>query len=384
MRNVLAYFKFGDDNQEWDTKQGKCVFDYLIHTYKDVSGFKKTLGRDKEQAYEFLNELFKDTDNIDEKDPLTQGVSISQLEKFCDRFDINMYAYDKTDNLIEFYKCKKAIDRGLGGGRKSLVFVVYDDHFYPVEDEKERKSKSARAVTENFKSKDIETFANKKDETIKTIIAPTQEEFDKLTNDNDDYISIQNKWIIDYIKTNNNIIPFPIDARNIEVKEATIERMIYDDKIVLTKPIDPSIQKYYGDKYQGQNTLSVTYDIWNSMYPFDINGAPFLSQTNQQVAEVLNADNVKYRTHLGRINDNYSPETIRQLLQNNEAVAVDITKCYCDALYNQRDKFIVFNGKEVVEKYDGEPLTLGLYFVETDDMTLFHQSNWYSRTIIQV
>ena len=384
MRNVLAYFKFGDDNQEWDTKQGKCVFDYLIHTYKDVSGFKKTLGRDKEQAYEFLNELFKDTDNIDEKDPLTQGVSISQLEKFCDRFDINMYAYDKTDNLIEFYKCKKAIDRGLGGGRKSLVFVVYDDHFYPVEDEKERKSKSARAVTENFKSKDIETFANKKDETIKTIIAPTQEEFDKLTNDNDDYISIQNKWIIDYIKTNNNIIPFPIDARNIEVKEATIERMIYDDKIVLTKPIDPSIQKYYGDKYQGQNTLSVTYDIWNSMYPFDINGAPFLSQTNQQVAEVLNADNVKYRTHLGRINDNYSPETIRQLLQNNEAVAVDITKCYCDALYNQRDKFIVFNGKEVVEKYDGEPLTLGLYFVETDDMTLFHQSNWYSRTIIQL
>jgi len=385
MRNALAYFKFGDDNQEWDTKQGRCVFDYLIHTYKDVSGFKKTLGRGIEQAYEFLNELFKDTDNIDEKDPLTQGVSISQLEKFCDRFDINMYAYDKTDNLIEYYRCKKAIDRGLGGGRKSLVFVVYDDHFYPVEDEKERKSKSARAAnTENFTSNDIETSSNKKEETKKTIIAPTKEEYEQLTKDNDDIISIQNKWILDYIKKNNNTIPFPISSKNIKVKEATIERMIYDDKIVLTKPIDPSIQKYYGDKYQGQNSLDVTYNIWDSMYPFTINKAPFLSQTNQQVAEVLNADNVKYRTHLGRINDNYSPETIRQLLQDNKAVAVDITKCYCDALYNQRDKFIVFNGKEVVEKYDGEPLTLGLYFVETDDMTLFHQSNWYSRTIIQL
>jgi len=308
MRNVLAYFKFGDDNQEWDTKQGRCVFDYLIYTYKDVKGFIKPLGRSKEQAYEFLNELFKDTDNIDEKDPLTQGVSISQLEKFCDMFGVNMYAYDKTDNLIEYYKSKK-VGRG-----QALVFIVYDDHFYPVEDIKERNSKKGRAVNEEtYISNDIETSANKKEETKKTIIAPTKEEYEQLTKDNDDYISIQNKWILDYIKKNNNTIPFPIDARNIKVKEATIERMIYADKIVLTKPIDPSIQKYYGDKYQGQNELSIVYNIWDSIYPFTINKAPFLSQTNQQVAEALNADGVKYRTHLGRINDNYTPETIRQV-----------------------------------------------------------------------
>lgn len=378
MKNALAHFKFGDDNQEWDTKQGRCVFDYLIHTYKDVKGFIKPLGRSKEQAYEFLNDLFKDI-QPEEQDPLTQGVSISQLEKFCDKFGVNMYAYDKTDNLIEYYKSKKV---GLG---EALIFVVYDDHFYPVIDEKERKSKQGRAANmENIKSKDIETFADKKEEPIKTIIAPTQEEFDELTNDNADYISIQNKWLLDYIKTNNNTIPFPIDARNIKVNEATIETMIYDDKIVLTKPIDPNIQRYYGAKYQGQDLLSVVYDIWDSMYPFTINKAPFLSQTNQQVAEALNVDGVKYRTHLGRVNEDFTPDYIRHLLQDNKAVAVDITKCYCDALYNQRDKFIVFSGKEVVEKYDGEPLTLGLYFVETDDMTLFHQSNWYSRTIIQL
>lgn len=383
MRNALSYFKFGDDNQEWDTKQGRCVFDYLIHTYKDTKGFIKPLGRSKEQAYEFLNELFKDTDNIDEKDPLTQGVSISQLEKFCDKFGVNMYAYDKTDNLIEYYKCKK-VGRG-----EALIFIVYDDHFYPVEDIKERNSKKGKAVNgDTYKSNDIETFDNKKDnagqKTLKTIIAPTQEEFKKLKEDNDDYISIQNKWILDYIKNNNNTITFPIDARNIKVDEATIEVMIYDNKIVLSKPIEPSIQKYYGDKYQGQNELSIVYNIWDSMYPFTINKAPFLSQTNQQVAEALNVDGVKYRTHLGRVNEEITPETIRQLLQNNEAVAVDITKCYCDAIYNQRDKFIIFSGKEVVENYDGKPLTLGLYFVETDDMTLFHQSNWYSRTIIQL
>jgi len=377
MRNALAHFKFGDDNQEWDTKQGRCVFDYLIHTYKDTKGFIKLLGRNRDDAYEFLNDLFKDI-QPEERDPLTQGVSISQLEKFCDMFGVNMYAYDKSDKLIEYYKSKK-VGRG-----EALIFTVYDDHFYPVIDDTERHSKKGKATGETYASKDIETFANKRDNAIKTIIAPTQEEYEQLTKDNDDHISIQNKWLLDYIKTNNNTIPFPIDARNIKVNEATIETMIYDDKIVLTKPIDPNIQRYYGDKYQGQNSLDVTYNIWDSMYPFTINKAPFLSQTNQQVAEALNADNVKYRTHLGRINDNYSPETIRQLLQDDKAVAVDITKCYCDALYNQQDKFIVFNGKEVVEEYDGKPLSLGLYFVETDDMTLFHQSNWYSRTIIQL
>jgi hypothetical protein len=75
---------------------------------------------------------------------------------------------------------------------------------------------------------------------------------------------------------------------------------------------------------------------------------------------------------------------IKDYLIKGKAVAVDITKCYCDCLYNQREKFIVFKGKEIVEEYDGETLTLGLYFVETDDMNLFHQSNWYSKAIIDL
>jgi hypothetical protein len=70
-------------------------------------GFQKILGKkeDNEKAEEFLNELFKG-DELEEQNPIVQGVSVSQLEKFCDKFNVNMYAWDKTDYLIEYYKCK--------------------------------------------------------------------------------------------------------------------------------------------------------------------------------------------------------------------------------------------------------------------------------------
>jgi len=389
MRDAFSFFKISEDKQEWNTNQGKCVFDYLIWKYKDVSGFKKVLGKSKEQAEDWLNDLFKGNEP-EEQNPITQGVSVSQLEKFCEFFSINMYAYDKTDNLIEYYKCKKSVD-GNKAGREALIYVVYDEHFYPVEDKAERNSKRGRATTTgNYTmSNDIETFAGEgKEKEKKEVVSPTEEEFAELKKDKPDYLAVQNKWVLDYFKKNEGKLPFPINAKNIFVNEATIESVIYDDKIVLTKPINPYVKRFYDDNtaigFQGQSSLSITNYVWDLMYPFKFHKAPFLSQPNQQVAEALNADKVKYRTHLGRTSEYYDAEMIKDYLTKGKAVVVDITKCYCDCLYNQREKFIVFKGKEIVEEYDGETLTLGLYFVETDDMNLFHQSNWYSKTIIDL
>jgi len=387
MKDAFSFFKISDDKQEWNTNQGKCVFDYLIWKYKDVSGFKKVLGKSVEQAEEWLNDLFRGNE-LEEQNPITQGVSVQQLEKFCEFFSINMYSFDKTDNLIEYYKCKKSVD-GNRAGRDALIFVVYDDHFYPVEDKAERKSKQSRVTTTiTIASADIETFAGAgKEEVIKKIIAPTNEEFVELKKDKPDYLAVQNKWALDYFKQNEGKLPFPIDAKNIYVNEATIETMVYDDKIVLTKPINPYVKRFYDENtkgYQGQSSLSVTNYIWEQMYPFKFGKAPFLSQPNQQVADALSVEGVKYRTHLGRTSDYYDAEMIKDNIIRGKAVVVDITKCYCDAIYNQKEKFIVFKGKEIVEAYDGRPLTLGLYFIETDDMTLFHQSNWYSKAIIDL
>lgn len=388
MKDALPYFKISNDNQEWNTNQGRCVFDYLIWKYKDTSGFKKILGKGREYAEEWLNDLFKGNE-LEEQDPITQGVSVQQLETFCEFFGINMYAFDKTDNLIEYYKCKKSVD-GKKTGREALIFVVYDEHFYPVEDAVERKSKVGKssATGTQISSVDIEAFSSTKEKEKKKVIAPTEEEFKQLKGDNIDYLSVQNKYALEYIKKNEGKIPFPIDAKSIHINEATIERITYDDNILLTKPINPYVKKFYDDNteigFQGENALSVTNHIWEQKYPFKFSKAPFLSQPNQQVADALNAEKVKWRTHLGRTSEYYCPADIKEMLQDGRAIAADITKCYCDCIYNQREKFIVFKGKEVVEEYDGKPLNLGLYFVETSDMTLFHQSNWYSKAIIDL
>ena len=388
MKDALAFFKISNDNQEWNTNQGKCVFDYLIWKYKDASGFKKILGKSREFAEDWLNTLFMGNEP-EEQNPIKQGVSVNQLEKFCEFFSINMYAFDKTDNLIEYYKCKKSVE-GNKSGREALIFVVYDEHFYPVEDKKERSSKQGRATAtgNQISSNDIEAFASTKEKEKKNVIAPTEEEFKELKGENIDYLSVQNRYALDYIKKNEGKIPFPIDAKSIHINEATIERITYDDNILLTKPVNKYVRRFYDENtdigFQGENTLSVLNYIWEQKYPFKFQKAPFLSQPNQQVAEALNAEKVKWRTHLGRMNEYIKPDDIKEMLQDGRAIAADITKCYCDAIYNQRERFIVFKGKEVVEAYDEKPLTLGLYFVETDDMTLFHQSNWYSKAIIEL
>jgi hypothetical protein len=209
-----------------------------------------------------------------------------------------------------------------------------------------------------------------------------------LKKDKPDYLAVQNKWALDFFKKNEGKLPFPINATNIYVSNATIEIIKYDDKIILTKPIDPMVKRFYDENstigFQGETTITITNHIWEKMYPFKFWKAPFMSQPNQQVAEALNAENVKYRTHLGRTTEYYDAEMIRGMIRDGKAIAVDITKCYCDAIYNQREKFMVFKGKEVIEAYDKKPLTLGLYFVETDDMTLLHQSNWYSKAILDL
>ena len=378
MKDAFAFFKFGDDKQEWDTKQGKCVFDYLIWKYKDTKGFIKEL----RNGEEFLNNLFKDDMNINERNPLTQGVSIKQLEKFCDYFGVHMYAFDKTDNLIEKYESSK------NKKCEALIFVTYDNHFYPVTDLSERKSKTRRVSSGiRITSNDIESFENKKNTKQKEIIAPTEEEFEEMKINKPDYLAIQNKWVLDYFEKNNGKLPFPIQSKNIFVTDSTIQSIVYDDKIIITKPIDKNIKRFYEDQdmvYQGENLITVVNDIWKNKYGFKFQASPFLSQSNVQVAEALNSDKVKYRTHIGRIQKYIDPEGIKEMLINENAIAVDITKCYCDAIYNQKESFIVFKGKEIVEEYDGKPLTLGLYFVETNDMTLLHQSNWYSKAIIEL
>lgn len=410
----------GKENQVWDRKEGTCVFDYLYWRFKDTDGFKKELGSTyrgvnitRETAYEWLNELFK-TNEIDEQNPLEQGVSTQQLESFCDYFNIAMYAFDKDDEMIEWYRPKQQVDTDDEDGKKkkgktALFFTYYDEHFNPIEDKKEQNKKKSIASSngKGIKSNDIEVFVSPEDAIVRQVVAPELEyytEQNRLLEERKYPISLGNKMAMDLLRQNDWVLPV-MKSGAIEVDENTITRIKYDDKIILTEPvhtynkdglkvnniIKQYLEKYQNRKYQGETYIGIMNEIWNSMYPFTIRNAPFNSKPNTEILNALNADKVKYRTHLGLMKEEYlkyvmkvddDERPIKKMLKNGKAIAVDICRCYADCIYNQRENFIVLSGKESMEMFDGKPLTLGLYFVETDDMTLFHQSNWYSREII--
>ena len=137
MKRAYQFLKFAKDDNgnpcEWDRNEGTCVFDYLYWKFKDVKGFDKffngtkTKQKTREEVYDELNDLFKGTE-IDEQNPLRDGVSVSQLESFCEEFKIAMYAWDKDDSLVEYYKPSKT------GGRGVLIFNVFDNHFSPIDE----------------------------------------------------------------------------------------------------------------------------------------------------------------------------------------------------------------------------------------------------------
>ncbi len=404
MRDRFALKLSGRENEEWDRGEGTCVFDYLIYTYKDITGFKQDFkAKDFDgDVYKYLDDLLR----IDETErPLIDGVSVYQLENFCDKYGIRMVAFDKTEGLIEDYtpanynkKKNGEAKAKANGDKKPLVFTCYDNHFSPV-NIKDRRSASKKGSYkgEGFISNEEEKYNGKKKKTDdidakpkRKVIAPTKEEYEEVKEIiKEKKIQINNYIAIEFLKKNKMEIPYPLNEKSLFIDDGSIKKIIYDDKIVLTEPIDDRIRNYYEgntDDYTGQTFITIMNDIWEKSYNCKFSDAPFMSKINGDIASTLSVEKVKWRTHLGKtpeaVYKGLDTEKIRELIKENKAIAVDICKCYADCLYNPRERWIVFSGKEMLEVYDKKPLTLGLYFVITDDMTLFHQSNWYSKQII--
>ena len=62
---------------------------------------------------------------------------------------------------------------------------------------------------------------------------------------------------------------------------------------------------------------------------------------------------------------------------SKHVIGIDINKCYSSCIYDPYDNWIKYSVEDTWEDYDGE-LKTGLYYVETDDLTLLHQTNIYS------
>ena len=410
--------------QTWDTRTGRCVFDYLIHIYGGADRFKKLVN------YEKLNDLFR-SDEPDELNPLEQGVSVQQLTKFVEFTGVPMYAFDANDNLITYHT---PTTRVRNGSLPCLIFKCWNSHFYPIEDEQVRMS-VVRKVYSNTDVKsnlisDVKTESTK----VYNIIAPEPKMIDgEEHNYNQDEA---NNFALEQIFSRNQI-PSKVNDKSLYFANGRIERLRLGDDIILTEPICEPVKQFLESNdrvYQGENPIALLFDVWENEYDFKFSESPIFSSLNPQVLECLLTDGVKTRTHYGATRDlteylvlveeydevqeivetttdfqtpfgekktkktktkkvkkvKREPITrIEKMLETGEAVCCDIEKCYSSLLLNPMDDWIIFDSFDNIELfgdadyyYNDTELPLGLYFIESDDLTLLHQSNWYSNTMV--
>jgi hypothetical protein len=371
MRDAFSLM-FSGEEHTWDTKKGRCVFDYIIWRYGNIKGFKKVCNYfsldDIFKNYELINEDYKHKYYIQSDHPLSDGVDTIQITKFCRKFNIPMYALDEDNKVFHSYIPEKR-----NKDAPSLVYKVLNNHFYPIIDKNEIQSISHKESTKSI------TFTKEKKDDEKTQEEKLKETIEKLQNANIwENVSNPNDILF------NTIIEKQALPKKIKMHENKITEFTYkDDNYIINQDIDAKIKlsELFNLKYAGQSLQSYLIDIMK-----EIKLTLPLSTPNPYVYDTLNINGIKDRTHYGFTNCYYE-ERLMKLYNEGKAHCADIAKCHTACLYEPEEEWIVldFNDtwKEWTDTHNtNEEKPLGLYLIETDDTTLFHGCNIYSSAML--
>mgnify|MGYP003630293586 CR=1 FL=1 len=330
-------------NEIWDTQTDRCVPDWIIYKYQDVKGFKKVCNYENIQKISLMG---LDEEDEDEREPNKNGYTKDHIRNFCKNVGINLYILN--NGKLEIYDRQENIKRNL-----PLVIEIKNNHLYPITD-KHIISKLSSVVGGNLKEIKTDKFQeiSKEKENLTEKIFNTEkvECWEWLIN-----TMVNNKTMI-YTADNINIINGQLQKFNLKGKNYICD---YNE----------DLHKYFGDEYEGQNEISILNKY--------IKDTP-KSYLNNDIKDALFRENVKNRTHYGICceDNNINPD-------DDSVIKYDINKHYKSVMTNPFDDWIMFDFNSTVEvcyDFDNE---FGLYYVETDDLTLLHKSNWYSNTILQ-
>ena len=413
----LDYDYLGDCS--WDRHMDTCVFDWIYHEYSGKSGFKTFLPQDRELAYDNLNHLFAE---VDDGYPLMDGVTINQLQRFADRFRLPMMAFDKTEKIIcstRPVKVNKEV--------KPLMFIIANAHLYPIEDKTKRMRMGAKVredkledrfgSIQNWKSCDFEESA--KDEKKKEECPPP------IFTDG---VLVGNPYVLSIIKER-RVIPKKIRVEGSNIVRFCIGMQWYHTSV--QSVIEARIEHYITDKgetYWGQSPNYMLGEIYLEVFKTEVYTCG-TSLFHPAVYDLFMDKKIKHRQHYGATKDNTAllewckeefdqvdkevdvshqdvfgawrkqkglvkiqvarprRSILDKLFEDKQAVCYDLNKSYTSCLYDPDDEFLRYDEEDTIYPFQQDltrPLPTGLYYVETDDLTLLHQSNWYSNKIIDL
>ena len=370
MRDYNALSLDNEGDLDWDTRQNTCVFDYLKHLYSDTKGLKKIVNN-----YDKMNDIFLEStfdgymeqegkiEGVNPINPLTDGVCANMIKHFCQKMGIAMYVLDCHNNRVDFWvpnrNAKDTRDGRIRNSHaKSLCFRIHNNHLYPIESLTTNHLVQHFLPSGNFQKKEpIKKRTGVKVES-QTVTCSEDEPFFKKALD----IMVQEKT---QIFPFNNIV-FDGDLRSFLLKK---KRYIFEtDEDKLVNDCVKTFCANHDEAYEGQTVGSILCKIMDETHPDYIRSCP-----NKAVNNVLRLTNIKNRVHIGLT------DPTDEILQSD--VSYDITRCYTSCIVDPMEDWISVKFEHVWEPYDGN-LTLGLYQVVTNDMTILHGSNVYSNSIL--
>jgi hypothetical protein len=242
--------------------------------------------------------------------------------------DINMNQFLHTNNFDDYDKHTKV-----------FLGLCYDNHLYYCDNQEL-----------------ITSFGNK--------LAQNKGSFEHVVYDKKVEAT---KYTKEYIETNDLAWMFKeqflVDntIRQIKTYNGKIIQINYKDKQVIANNNLTLMREIIGDNFDNENLTNYGLKLFNEF----IDEPHIKSEFNHEVLKSL--------TKHGNIVKMVNEQTQGKILE------IDINKCRTDCLMNNRlGSYEVFGCHNDIKEYDGK-IKKGLYFINTDDTTLFMRGNcWYS------
>jgi len=325
----------GELPNSWDMRNGTCVFDWLRLRYGARNGCIKIV--------KALDDLW----------PTGRegGVSTLDLRLFAEKIGIYMYALDEDDAFIEVYKPKV-----LSHNLPALCFRVKNQHMYPIIDHRVScYAQRYQALQNDVFKKTVKEKANDSSTIAEIIVLDSQGKSREAL----------------MVKTMQEVGTEVFPARKIRSVDDMISSFILKDKLYVFKDdtmlaAARDIYTSLGRPWKGESIINLLGEVLDKHNP-GLRGpvsAPMLESLTHPV--------VKNRAHYGWISETKEGDW-----------AFDINRCYGYVIENPMEPWMCIQLQDDWKPYSwAAELPLGLYFVETADMSLMHGTNIYSSSMV--
>ena len=383
--NKISWSTSGFKLSEIDQKKGECVVDYLIHKYNnpDETNRRRCIKKfTREKIIDILTDCYPDgfdiSDGINCNDITILMRYLKSPAIGCNIDESTFYKYHPRDDGLPV---NKSIPY-------TLIFMMANGHFYPIEDAKIRASIISKAYPKKHHKTDLLEDKYKsvsEDKKIESKIIRLPDVMDsiskiptmtntKLYYNTEDLTEVLIELAHSTHTIYNDDLRFnKTGLKSIHIKNANLKiysNTEYDDvndccKKLYNVMVNKDAEKDILDKYVFENQSLVGL----SLQYFDDNFNLPKSQFNCNVDKLFKSDFTKTIA----FNETFSNPT-----NLNNTKAYDINGCYTSALDNNIYEFCIFSPFDEVEVYDNKGFDRpGYYFVSTTNFFPFTGSGFY-------